>query len=149
MKEIRGWHVLSGFVLAFGVIISVNLTLAVSAVRTFPGLEVKNSYVASQGFQLRQDAQEALDWRVGAWVEGNVLFVQFMADGSIVEPTIESAIFGSATHVGNDQHPVFEFDGTRFIADIMPINGNSNLRIVALASDGTLFQQRIIVGDGK
>jgi len=41
IKEIKGWHVLSGFVFAFGIIISVNLTLAVKAVGTFPGLEVK------------------------------------------------------------------------------------------------------------
>ena len=45
ITEIKGWHVLAAFVLAFSVIIGVNLTLAFNAVRTFPGLEVKNSYV--------------------------------------------------------------------------------------------------------
>jgi hypothetical protein len=44
------------------VIISVNLLLAFKAVSTFPGLEVKNSYVASQGFNDRKAAQEALGW---------------------------------------------------------------------------------------
>ena len=34
----------------FVVIIAVNLVMAFSAIRTFPGLEVKNSYVASQEF---------------------------------------------------------------------------------------------------
>ena len=38
MREITGRHVLIGTVAAFGVIIAANLTLAVSAVRTFPGL---------------------------------------------------------------------------------------------------------------
>lgn len=47
MKELTGRHVLLMFVAGFGIIIAVNLTLAFSAVRTFPGLEVKNSYVAS------------------------------------------------------------------------------------------------------
>ena len=45
--EITGWHVLAVFGLAFGVIISVNVILAVNAVKTFPGLEVKNSCSSS------------------------------------------------------------------------------------------------------
>ncbi|MEL7345657.1 MAG: FixH family protein, partial [Pseudomonadota bacterium] len=50
MRQLTGWHVFGMFALAFGIIISVNMTLAFQAVRTFPGLEVKNSYVASQAF---------------------------------------------------------------------------------------------------
>ena len=46
-------HALAMFVAAFGVIIAVNLVLAYNAVKTFPGLEVKNSYVASQEFNER------------------------------------------------------------------------------------------------
>ena len=38
---------------AFAVIIGVNVTMAVLAVGTFPGLEVKNSYVASQSFDAK------------------------------------------------------------------------------------------------
>jgi len=41
MTEIKGWHVFGIFALAFGVIISVNLTLAFNAVRTFPVLRAK------------------------------------------------------------------------------------------------------------
>ena len=40
-KEIKGWHVASIFVVAFSIIISVNLVLAFNAIKTFPGLEVK------------------------------------------------------------------------------------------------------------
>ena len=58
--QISGRHVFAGFALAFGVIISVNLTLAYNAVQTFPGLEVANSYVASQQFDANRAAQEAL-----------------------------------------------------------------------------------------
>ena len=50
MTEIKGWHVFATFAAAFGIIISVNLTLAFKAVATFPGLEVRNSYIASQSF---------------------------------------------------------------------------------------------------
>ena len=43
IREIKGIHVFAAFALAFGTIIAVNMTLAVQAVRTFPGLEVRNS----------------------------------------------------------------------------------------------------------
>ncbi len=65
-RVITGRHVLIGFCAAFGVIIAVNLWLAISAVRTFPGLDVPNSYVASQTFDKRRAAQEALGWATRA-----------------------------------------------------------------------------------
>jgi len=40
-RQFTGKHALAVFVAAFGVIIAVNLVLAYSAVKTFPGLEVK------------------------------------------------------------------------------------------------------------
>ena len=52
-RKFTGKHALAVFVGAFGVIIAVNLVLAYNAVKTFPGLEVKNSYVASQEFNER------------------------------------------------------------------------------------------------
>ncbi len=58
-REFTGRHAAAVFVGAFAVIIAVNVALAVSAVRTFPGLEVANSYVASQEFNARRAAQEA------------------------------------------------------------------------------------------
>ena len=65
-RKLTGWHVLAIFTAAFGVIIGVNLTLAFNAVATFPGLETGNSYVASQSFDARRDAQQALGWTVTA-----------------------------------------------------------------------------------
>ena len=49
-RELTGRHVLVITLCAFGTIIAVNVFMAVMAVGTFPGLEVKNSYVASQTF---------------------------------------------------------------------------------------------------
>jgi len=63
-RQLTGRHVLMIFVGAFTVIIGVNIALAYNAVRTFPGLEVKNSYVASQEFNTRRAAQVALGWTV-------------------------------------------------------------------------------------
>lgn len=145
MTEIKGWHVFGIFALAFGVIISVNLTLAFNAVRTFPGLEVKNSYVASQSFDADRAAQEALNWTVAARLEGQDLVLSVRQDGQALEPIIENAIFGRATMVTADQTPAFVFDGSDFRAPVNAGAGNWNLRLRARAVDGTLFQQRVIV----
>lgn len=145
ITEIKGWHVLTGFCLAFGVIISVNLALAYNAVRTFPGLEVSNSYVASQVFDKNREAQLALGWDVSADLNGDVLSLFIMEDGAAIAPLIEKATFGRATHVGQDQTPVFEFDGQALRAVINGGAGNWNLRLRARSENGTLFEQRVIV----
>lgn len=145
IKEIKGWHVLAGFCTAFGIIIAVNLTLAFNAVRTFPGLEVRNSYVASQYFDANRAAQLALGWDVSAQLKGDVLSLFIRHDDIAISPTIEAATFGRATHAAQDQTPVFEFDGQALRAVIDGGPGNWNLRLRARAPDGTLFEQRIIV----
>lgn len=130
---------------AFAVIIGVNLLLAFNAVSTFPGLEVKNSYVASQAFDENRLAQEALGWDVSAVATGDILTLTILKDGASVQPDIHSAIFGRATSVAQDQFPTFHFDGTAFVAPVDVSAGNWNLRLVAHAEDGTVFKQRIIV----
>lgn len=145
MAEIRGKHVLIGFVLAFSVIIGANLTLAVSAVKTFPGLEVENTYVASQSFDRDRDAQLALGWDVHARLDGDQLRLVITRDGKPVNPRIETAIFGRATSVAWDQEPDLVFDGSALVARVDAGPGNWNLRLRARAADGTLFQQRVVV----
>jgi nitrogen fixation protein FixH len=49
-NPLNGWHVLGIVGLFFGTIIAVNVVMAVFATGTFPGLVVKNSYVASQNY---------------------------------------------------------------------------------------------------
>ncbi|MEL7092498.1 MAG: FixH family protein [Pseudomonadota bacterium] len=145
MRTITGWHVTAMFVFGFGTIIVVNLTLAFNAVRTFPGLEVKNSYVASQGFDADRAAQQALDWDVSATLEGDMLALRFAKDGAPVVPLIERAVFGRATSVAADQSPAFTYRDGAFVAPVEAGPGNWNLRVVARAGDGTLFKQRIVV----
>lgn len=45
-----GWHMLGVMALFFGTIISVNLVMAWNASRSWSGLVVENSYIASQQF---------------------------------------------------------------------------------------------------
>lgn len=144
-REIKGWHVFCGFALAFSIIIAVNLTLAFNAVATFPGLEVKNSYVASQSFDADRENQQALGWDVSADVQNGMLRLSILENGTAIAPKIEAATFGRATSVAADQTPTFTFDGTALVAPIEANGGNWNLRLKARAENGTLFQQRIIV----
>jgi nitrogen fixation protein FixH len=133
------------FCMAFGVIITVNLTLAFQAVRTFPGLEVANSYVASQSFDVDRTAQIALKWDVSATLSDHTLSLVIIEDGTPIAPVVEQAIFGRATNVQFDETPDFTFDGKALHAQVVAGAGNWNLRLKLRALDGTLFQQRVIV----
>lgn len=145
-RQITGRHVLAGFVAAFGVIITVNLVLAYNAVRTFPGLEVKNSYVASQEFDARRAAQEALGWRVDASHEGTTLTLAITdASGAPVEVAMLDAVLGRATSVRDDVTPDFTFDGQAYTAPVTLGAGNWNIRMEAEADDGTEFRQRVVL----
>ncbi|MBY6139773.1 FixH family protein [Leisingera daeponensis] len=145
-REFTGKHAILMFGGAFAVIIGVNIVLAVNAVKTFPGLEVKNSYVASQQFDQRRSAQEALGWSVYASAAGDQVKLEITdADGTPVEVAKLSATLGRATHVQDDQQPDFAFDGQAYVApaDLGP--GNWNIRMVARAKDGTEFTQRVVL----
>ncbi|CAN5333641.1 FixH family protein [soil metagenome] len=62
-----GKHMLAVTLAFFGVIIAVNVILAVAATGTFPGLVVENSYVASQNYNellASGRAQADAGWRM-------------------------------------------------------------------------------------
>lgn len=145
-KPLTGRHVFTIFALCFGVIISVNLTLAYNAVATFPGLEVKNSYVASQEFDKSRSAQEALGWSVFAEAQGEIVVLSITDEnGNPVQVRALDATLGRATHVRDDFRPEFVFNGKAYTApaDLGP--GNWNLRMVAQDQTGTEFKQRVIL----
>ncbi|KIC13894.1 FixH family protein [Leisingera sp. ANG-Vp] len=145
-REFTGKHMLMVFGGAFAIIISVNIALAVNAVKTFPGLEVKNSYIASQEFDVRRSAQEALGWSVYASSAGDQVKLEITdADGNPVEVAKLSATLGRATHVQDDQQPAFTFDGQAYVAPAELGPGNWNIRMVARAKNGTEFTQRVIL----
>lgn len=144
-RPLTGRKVAAIMCASFAIIIGVNLTLAYQAVRTFPGLEVKNSYVASQSFDADRAAQLALDWDVSAEVRAGILRLEITKDGAPVQPNIRSVVFGMATSVAADKFPELRFNGTAFVAPANALQGNWNLRIVAEAADGTIFRQRIVV----
>ncbi|RYE09224.1 MAG: hypothetical protein EOP22_09895 [Hyphomicrobiales bacterium] len=65
-KGFTGFHMWVFAISFFGVIISVNVGMAVLATRSWTGLVVTNSYVASQEFEtkrLAHEAQRAAGWQ--------------------------------------------------------------------------------------
>lgn len=142
--KMTGGKVLAIFVGAFGIIISVNLVMAYSAVSTFPGLEVQNSYVASQGFNDRLSAQRSLGWDVQVGVSDGELRVTFVdAEGNPADVASMQATLGRATHTRDDLEPDFAYASGAFTAPVSLAPGNWNLRLVATAPDGTEFRQRV------
>ncbi len=145
-REFTGKHMLAVFLGGFGVIITVNLILAYNAVATFPGLEVKNSYVASQQFNERRDAQEGLGWTVDARAKGGLVILSITDEaGQPVQVAELEAVLGRATHVKEDFEPAFQFDGTAYVAKAELGGGNWNIRMKAKSQDGTEFVQRVVL----
>lgn len=143
-REFTGKHMAIIMVSSFGVIIAVNLFMAYNAISTFPGVEVKNTYVASQHFNDRRDAQTQLGWSADASVTDGQLRLHLTdAAGQPVRPETLSVIVGHATNLNNDQTPDLQFDGQAFVGAVDVTSGNWVLRLSATAADGTTFTQRL------
>ena len=143
-RELTGRHVLVITVTAFGIIIAVNLLMAFKAVSTFPGLEVRNSYVASQEFDRARVAQEQLGWTATPSYDGRVLSVAMRDRNGNPAPVHEfSLTIGRPTHVRDDQTPQFTHDNGVFSAPVTLGPGAWIIHLEAYAPDGTRFRQRL------
>jgi nitrogen fixation protein FixH len=143
MAELTGKHVFAITAGAFAVIIGVNVLLAVKAVSTFPGLEVDNSYVASQGFNGRKAAQEALGWSMTpGYDQGRMTLAFHGADGQPVQVEDLRVLVGRTTEASDDAFPVFLREGDLYAADLPLGKGKWMVKVTAKSADGTLFEQR-------
>ena len=143
-RELTGRGVLAITVGAFGIIVGVNLFMAYVAIDTFPGLEVRNSYVASQGYNDRAASQRALGWTIDADLTAGQLRLQINNEnGSAAAVSSLEVTLGRPTTEREDFIPVLTFDGQAYVADVDVDYGNWNLQLVAAADDGTAFTQRI------
>jgi len=141
---LTGRKVFLMFVAFFGVIITVNLFMAYMAVGTFPGLDVKNSYVASQSFDDDREAQSALGWDVSVSYQAGELQVAVLNDsGQPADVAKLEALVGRPTHVRDDQTPEFQQRQGVFKAPVTLGSGLWNLRLNATSLDGTPFKQRL------
>jgi nitrogen fixation protein FixH len=71
---LRGHHVLLGMLAFFAAVIAVNVSFAVIAVRSFPGEDVRRSYLQGLNYNetiAERRAQAALGWRADAVLAGS------------------------------------------------------------------------------
>lgn len=148
MTEFTGRKMAIVMVSFFGVIIAVNVLMAYKAVSTFPGLEVRNSYVASQSFDANRAAQKALGWTMTPDYDAadNRLYLSFSdASGQPAPLSDLSVLVGRTTESSQDQTPDFVNAAGVWTAPLDLAPGRWLLRVDARAADGTLFSQRVSI----
>lgn len=145
-KPLTGRTVLIIAVSAFGVIIAANLALLFAATGSFPGLVVKNSYVASQQFDARKAAQDALGWTGDAsYADGEIALRLTGPDGQPARPDTLAAVVGRPTTDRDDLVLDLAFQDRRWVADAALEPGKWRLDVTATAPDGTAFAQTLVI----
>ncbi|MBE2275650.1 MAG: FixH family protein [Rhodobacteraceae bacterium] len=143
MAELKGSHVLAIAVGAFGIIIGVNLLMAYKAISTFPGLEVENSYVASQEFDRLRAAQKDLGWSFDYGYQAGRLTLAFTDKaGTPLQVGELEVLVGRTTEAKDDVTPEFTWLNGSYEATVPLQPGRWMIRIRAKSADGTLFQKR-------
>jgi len=143
-RPLTGRTVLLVTIGAFAVVVGANMALVYAALGSFPGLEVKNSYVASQSFDRDRAAQQALGWtaRVG-YQPGRVTLALTDPQGQPVIPASIGGTVGRATHIAQDQALAFNTGVAEMDAPARLEPGLWQVRIEARSADGTAFRQRL------
>jgi len=145
-KQFTGRQFLGIMLAAFGVIIAANVTLAVFATGSFPGLEVKNSYVASQQFNQNKTDQLALGWQLeNEYLDGQLYLFIRDKEGRTVQPASLALRIGRPASDQQDIYltPVFAADHIHAAVTLAP--GSWQLAIDARDGDGKRFSQRRVM----
>ncbi len=149
MKEqgkFTGKHMAIAMVAFFGVIVAVNLTMATLASRTWTGLVVKNSYVASQDFNAKQAAarkQAALGWhgRI-ARSEDGIGFDFSKRNGEAITSASVAVIFRRPATEQMDQTVTFTHRGKgHYSGDVLLGSGNWTAEVNATLPDSSRWKE--------
>lgn len=79
--ELRGWHVLALLLAFFSAVVVVNVAFAVFAAQSFPGEDVRRSYLQGLAYNdtlADRRKQAALGWRAGASFEGETIRIRIV-----------------------------------------------------------------------
>ncbi|MEM9048733.1 MAG: FixH family protein [Pseudomonadota bacterium] len=125
---------------AFGVILAVNLTMAWFATSGFPGLVVKNAYIASQGWDRNRAAQNALGWQVTAALANTALSVEILTrTGSPLGGLVVEAEIARPTALEGAQTVLLRFDGARYRSEVDLASGRWAAALTVTAPDGAVW----------
>ncbi len=142
-KPLTGKKVLGIAIAAFLVVLTPNLLMAWYAVTTFSGLIVPNSYVASQQFNERTRAQQALGWTMALERERDAIHVAFTDEaGNTVRPAALTVTVGRPTTDALDEALDLMPTGAGFIGRIDLDPGRWLVLVTAEDDHGTPWKQR-------
>lgn len=140
--RLGGRGVLMIAVVAFLVMLTPNIILAVTAVRTFSGVVVSDSYVASQDFDRLKAAQVALGWSVALDHADDVLRLSITdAAGHAVRPASLAVAMGRPTTTRDDRTITLLETPGGYAGEAVFAPGHWRVEIAASAADGTAFRQ--------
>ena len=77
-KELKGWHVLLWMLGFFGIVFAVNSVFLYQALTSFPGEDVKKSYVQGLNYNQTLEAravQATLGWRAEIGLDGDTIIL--------------------------------------------------------------------------
>lgn len=155
-RVFTGWHMLGIMIAFFGVIITVNIIMATSAITSWSGLVVKNSYVASQEFNEKSiigKAHAALNWQPHlSYQDGIVRYKLTDANGNPVKAVGATAVFRRPVNEKEDQTLNMLPANDNFLsAEASLKDGNWVVEINTYAGLEEPYRQinRIFIKDGK
>lgn len=152
-----GRHMLFIMVVFFGVIISVNLLMAVVATRSWTGLVVANSYVASQNFndELAAGRKQAdLGWQARLQVEPDAALVALTEAGAGGRPLQDFTVtlqLSRPTHENEDRLLSLGETGPGLYSAAIRLGPgvwNAELRVTSPAGDNFRQTSRFVVKPG-
>jgi nitrogen fixation protein FixH len=140
-----GKHMLLVVLLFFGTIIAVNVVMIVAATGTFPGLIVKNSYVASQNYNElleRARVQGDTGWKADvAAPDGVVTFRLRDRDGVALQRLHVTALIGRPSSTREDRLiELFEGPGGYTATEQLPA-GLWDVDIEAMRDGELIFRE--------
>jgi len=117
--KLTGRKVLLIALVAFGIILAANLTMMFAATGTFPGLVVKNSYVASQEWNDRVAAQQATGWQIAIGYDDTTLEIGVQDDTGKAAPGLTvTAFVGRPANDSDDRKVTFVESVDGYLADL-------------------------------
>ena len=142
--RLNGWHVLAGVTAFFAVIIAVDVSFMVMAIRTFPGQVSVTPYEDGLLYNrhiAQLDAQARLGWRAAAGAEpGQVtLELRDRQDRPLTGLTITGRLERPATETGRVPLRFVEVSPGRYLAPAGHIAGAWDLTAEARDPKGAVF----------
>lgn len=152
-REFTGWHMLALMVVFFGIVFGVNFYMAFSAIQTWTGLVVENSYVASQQFNTKlanAHTQQEMGWQGGLdYVDNQLLFSLRDGDGTPLKPV--NVLIDLSRPIGTSGDQSFILSPSSNGDFTVPVDlapGVWNAAIVAQFSDQPDYEHRarLVIG---